>query len=98
MVDKKLLSHVAALCRIHLSPAEMDALLPQLSEVLDAFSALRKVDTKNIAPSFHPIPLQPNLRDDVPLPCLGQEEALANAPHQKDGYFQGPRVVEQKHL
>ncbi|MBI4149220.1 Asp-tRNA(Asn)/Glu-tRNA(Gln) amidotransferase subunit GatC [Candidatus Woesearchaeota archaeon] len=93
MVEKTLVAHVAKLARIHLTPSEIEILLPQLTEVLDAFSTLGKVNTKNIAPSFHPIALQPNLRDDVPHHCLGQEEALANAPHRKDGYFQGPRVV-----
>jgi aspartyl-tRNA(Asn)/glutamyl-tRNA(Gln) amidotransferase subunit C len=35
------------------------------------------------------------LRADVPLPPLGNELALANAPQPGAGYFKVPRVIER---
>ena len=33
------------------------------------------------------------LREDKVEPSLSQEEALANAPDKKDGYFKVPKVI-----
>jgi len=35
------------------------------------------------------------LRDDVPVPPLGNESALANAPQPGAGYFKVPKVIER---
>ncbi len=35
------------------------------------------------------------LREDVPSPCLSQEEALANAPAAVDGRFRVPSIQEE---
>jgi aspartyl-tRNA(Asn)/glutamyl-tRNA(Gln) amidotransferase subunit C len=35
------------------------------------------------------------LRDDVPVPPLGNQAALANAPQPGAGYFKVPKVIER---
>jgi aspartyl-tRNA(Asn)/glutamyl-tRNA(Gln) amidotransferase subunit C len=35
------------------------------------------------------------MREDVPRPCLTQEEALANAPAAVDGFFRVPAIQEE---
>jgi aspartyl-tRNA(Asn)/glutamyl-tRNA(Gln) amidotransferase subunit C len=35
------------------------------------------------------------LRADVPVPPLGNQAALANAPDSGAGYFKVPRVIER---
>ena len=35
------------------------------------------------------------LREDVPRPGLGQEDALANAPVAQDGFFRVPSIQEE---
>lgn len=92
-VDYDLLKHVAAVSRIELTDAELKEFLPQLKEILNAFSEIQKVDTKNTLPSYHPVELKNHTREDKPGKCLTNEEALKNTEHKKDGYFKGPRVI-----
>jgi len=92
-VDEKLIKHVAAVARLNLTDEEVKKFLPQLKEILNAFSKIDEVDTKGVRPSFQPVDLKNQLREDVEKECLSQEEALANSEHKKDGYFKGPRAV-----
>jgi aspartyl-tRNA(Asn)/glutamyl-tRNA(Gln) amidotransferase subunit C len=92
-VDKELIEHVADLARLKLTDTEIKKFLPQLKEILEAFSKLDKVDTKNTKASFQPVELKNMLREDKIKPCLTKEEALSNTKEKKDGYFKGPMAV-----
>lgn len=92
-VDKELIEHVAELARLKLTNEEIEKFLPQLKEILDAFSKLDEIDVKDVKPSFQPIDLKNVMREDKVEKCLTQEEALSLTEHKKDGYFKGPRAV-----
>ena len=72
---------------------EIKEFLPQMKEILAAFSEISRVDTKSVAPSFHPVEIKNALREDIPGECLSNEDALKNAGHKAEGYFKGPRIV-----
>jgi len=92
-IDKELIEHIAELARLKLTEAEIKKFLPQLKEILDAFSKLDKVDTKNVKASFQPVELKNMMREDKIKPSLPQEKALSNSKENKDGYFKGPMAV-----
>ena len=92
-ITKELVERIASNARINLSDDEIEKLLPQLKEILAAFSELDKVDTKNVQPSFHPIEIKNVSRDDIKGECLPQEQALSLTPHKCDGYFRGPKTL-----
>ncbi len=92
-VNEELIKKVAKNARLKLSDSEIKEFVPQFKEILDLFSELAKVDTKDVKPSFHPIDIKNNMREDKILKSLSQEEALANVKFQKDGYIKGPKVV-----
>lgn len=92
-IDKELIEHVAGIARLKLTKEEIENFLPQLKEILDAFSKLDEVDVKDVKPSFQPIELKNVMREDKIEKCLTQEEALSLTEHKKDGYFKGPRAV-----
>lgn len=92
-IDKALIEHIADLARLKLKEKEIEKFLPQLKEILEAFSKLDEVDTSNIKPSFQPVELKNMLREDKIKKCLTQEEALSNAKEKRDGYFKGPMAV-----
>jgi aspartyl-tRNA(Asn)/glutamyl-tRNA(Gln) amidotransferase subunit C len=92
-IDRQLVEHVAKVARLHLTEKEIEEFLPQLKEVLASFEQLSEVDTGKTEPSFQPLPLKSELRDDVIKSSLSQEDALKNSPNTKDGYFKGPRAV-----
>ncbi len=94
-VDKELLLKVASNARLNLTEAEVKKFLPQMQDILGAFSKLDELDVSKEEPSFQPLPLKNVFREDKAEAgkCLSQEEALSNTIHKKDGYFKGPRVV-----
>ena len=92
-VDKELLEKVASVARLKLTEKEIDKFIPQVKDILDYFSVLEKIDTKNVKPSFQPIELKNRLREDIPGEPLSQKDALKNSTQNKDGYFKGPKAV-----
>jgi aspartyl-tRNA(Asn)/glutamyl-tRNA(Gln) amidotransferase subunit C len=93
MIDKKIVKHVARLSKIEITEEQIEKFSKEISDVLDAFSLLKEIDTKNIKPSFQPIEIKNIVRDDVPEECLSQDEALANSEQREDKFFKGPRSV-----
>jgi aspartyl-tRNA(Asn)/glutamyl-tRNA(Gln) amidotransferase subunit C len=79
--------HVAMLARLGLEPGEEDYYADQLSGILTHIDRLREVDTDRIAPTAQVVPLRNRMREDRVQIGLTQEQALANAPETKDGYF-----------
>ncbi|MFH1256861.1 MAG: Asp-tRNA(Asn)/Glu-tRNA(Gln) amidotransferase subunit GatC [Candidatus Diapherotrites archaeon] len=92
-IDRELLEAVARNARLKLSEKEIAVFLPQLQEVLHAFSKLDELDVKKEKPSFQPIPMKNVLRKDTVSKCFSQEEALSLTKLKKDGYFKGPKVL-----
>jgi len=92
-VDAELIKHVADVARLNLTDAEVKKFVPQLKEILEAFSKVSKINTTGVKPSFQPVELKNVMREDKVGECLSQEQALANTEHKKDGYFKGPRAV-----
>ena len=79
--------HVAMLARLGLEPGEEDFYAGQLSGILAHIDRLRELDTEAIPPTAQVVPLQNRMRADEPGPCLTQEQATANAPEARDGFF-----------
>ena len=92
-VDKALIKHVAEISRINLTETEIKEFLPQLKEILVAFSKIKQVDTDNVKPSYHVVEIKNALREDIPKKCLDNDTALKNTKHKRNGYFMGPKVV-----
>lgn len=86
--------HIARLARIELSDSDVDRFAAQLSGILDHFAALEAVDTGDLEPTAHPLPLSNVMRDDEVAPSLTRAEALANAPLTEDGYIRVRAVLE----
>lgn len=92
-IDVNTVRHVARIARLDLTDTEIAMFVPQLSEVLDAFSKLSEIDTSGVEPSFQPVPLKNHWREDDIEPSLSQKEALENSRNTSDGFFKGPSAV-----
>ena len=86
--------HIAKLCRMSLSSEEIERFSSQISSILENFEVLKEVNTSNVLPTAHPVPLRNVFREDEIAPCLPQAEVLANAPKQEEGYFRVKAVLE----
>ncbi|MGC4123191.1 MAG: Asp-tRNA(Asn)/Glu-tRNA(Gln) amidotransferase subunit GatC [Myxococcales bacterium] len=86
--------HVARLARLTLSPAEEERYARQLGEVLGYVEALSEVDTSAVVPTAHAAEIPNPMRDDVVLPSLDPEVALANAPARSGTAVAVPKIIE----
>jgi aspartyl-tRNA(Asn)/glutamyl-tRNA(Gln) amidotransferase subunit C len=86
--------HVARLARLTLTPEEKARMEEQLAKILTYVDALNRLDTGDVAPTTHAVPVVNVMRDDEVGPCLTPEEALANAPDRAGQFFRVPRIIE----
>lgn len=91
-VDKDLITKVAKNARLNLSAKEVDDFIKEFDDILNHFSVLDEVNTKDVKPSFQPIPIKNVFREDKVGKCLSQEQALSNSANKKDGFFKGPKA------
>jgi aspartyl-tRNA(Asn)/glutamyl-tRNA(Gln) amidotransferase subunit C len=87
-------SRVAFLARLELSPDEKQRLTTDLNTILDQFARLQELDTEDIPPTSHSLPLQNVFREDKVRPSLPREAATANAPEMRDGNFIVPQIMD----
>ncbi|MAH33575.1 Asp-tRNA(Asn)/Glu-tRNA(Gln) amidotransferase GatCAB subunit C [archaeon] len=92
-VNKELIGHIAEVARLKLTDKEIKKFEAELREIIEKFSKLDEVDTKNIEPSLQAVELKNILREDKEGICLSQKDALSLIEHKKDGYFKGPKAV-----
>jgi aspartyl-tRNA(Asn)/glutamyl-tRNA(Gln) amidotransferase subunit C len=98
-VDTETVARIAALARIKLGDAELEAMVPELNGILAWIEQLGEVDVTGIEPMTAVIPNTLRLRDDVidadPLTGGGKrDDVLANAPAAEHGFFGVPKVIE----
>ncbi|GAW91609.1 glutamyl-tRNA(Gln) amidotransferase subunit C [Calderihabitans maritimus] len=93
MISKKEVEHVALLARLELSEEEKEMYTQQLGSILEYINKLNELDTENVEPTAHVLPMRNVFREDQSRTWLDNETALANAPSKQDGYFKVPRIV-----
>lgn len=93
MISKEDVDHVALLGRLELTEEEKEIYTRQLNDILEHFQSLQRLDTDNVQPTAHVLPLKNVLREDWVGQHLPREEALANCPDRDDNYFKVPRIV-----
>jgi aspartyl-tRNA(Asn)/glutamyl-tRNA(Gln) amidotransferase subunit C len=93
-ISRREVDHVAALARLELSDAEQETLTHQLSNILTYVEQLNELDTSGVEPTSHVLEIRNVMRDDVALPSLSQERALANAPEKAAGHYKVPKIIE----
>ena len=85
---------VAALARLDLSPEEQTRLVDELGRILHYMEKLNELDTEDVSPTAHAIPVAGRLRADEAEGFAALDELLAQAPDLRDGYFRVPRIIE----
>ena len=86
---------IARLAHLQLTDAEIDLFSRQLTDILAHAAAVQEADTSGVAPTSHPLPTDTVWRDDVPVPGLTRDDALAGAPEAEStaGLFKVPKVL-----
>jgi aspartyl-tRNA(Asn)/glutamyl-tRNA(Gln) amidotransferase subunit C len=86
--------HIARLARVSLAEDEITRLSEQLSNLLEHFEVLQRVDTEGVPPTAQSVTLQSVMREDEVTPSLPSEDILANAPRRDGDCFRVRAVLE----
>ena len=88
------IDHIAKLARLALTPEEKTTFSEQLGSVLHHIEQLAKVDVSGVEPTAHAFAVSNVWQDDVARPGLPVDQALRNAPAQRENMIAVPKVVE----
>jgi len=86
--------HVAQLCRLELSEAELDTFTRQLDLILGYVAQLEQLDTDAVEGTAHVVDLTCPWREDQEIPSLERDQILGQAPARAREHFEVPRVIE----
>ncbi len=86
--------HIAALAKVGVTEADVETFREQLSNILENFEALQKLDTSNVPPTAQSIALQNVIMCDEVRPSMPSEDVLANAPQREGDFFKVKIVLE----
>jgi aspartyl-tRNA(Asn)/glutamyl-tRNA(Gln) amidotransferase subunit C len=86
--------HIAALAKVGVTDADVETIREQLSNILENFEALQKVDTNDVPPTAQSIDLQNVMMCDEVRPSMPSEDVLANAPQREGDFFKVKIVLE----
>src|SRR5204863_8695186 len=86
--------HVARLARLALDDDEIEQFTRELGVILEHAQQVAALDTHDIPPTAHPLPLVNVLRADELRAGLDREEVLAMAPDTEDHRFRVPRILD----
>jgi len=88
-------AHLARLSRLALGDDELGRFAGQLDVIITAVARVQEVAAAGIPPTTHVVELVNVFREDVLVPCLGAEVALAQAPAAELGRFKVPRILAE---
>ncbi len=87
--------HIAKLARLKMSPEELQRYQNDLSAILDYMDQLNELNTENVEPTAHPLPVHTVLREDEVSSSYEPDQALRNAPKRDGSFFAVPKVLRQ---
>ena len=93
-VDTATVARIAALARIKVTEAELEAMVPELNGILAWVEQLGEVDVTGVEPMTAVIENHLRLREDVVTDGGIRDSVLANAPAAEHGFFGVPKVIE----
>ncbi len=93
-IDEQQVRQTAKLARLSLSDEEISRFAGQLSAILEYVEKLNQLDTANVEPLAHCLPVKNVFRDDIPKQSLNLEQAIGNAPQRDEEFFTVPKIFD----
>ena len=85
---------VASLSRLALTEEEIDEFSSQLDAILEYVEKMNELNTDDVQPLAHCLPVSNCFREDNIKESLGAEKALYNAPQRDEQFFKVPKILE----
>jgi len=93
-ITRKEVEYVARLARLRLTEEEKERLTSQLGAIVGYVEKLNELDTTNVEPTAHVLPLKNVTRPDKACPTIDHDTILRLAPKSEDGFVKVPQVIE----
>lgn len=93
-IDEGQVRKVAKLSRLELTEAEVAEFTGQLSAILDYVGKMNELNTEDVEPLAHCLPVSNCFREDVVRESLGTEKTLSNAPQRDGEFFKVPKILD----
>ncbi|TCO67691.1 Asp-tRNA(Asn)/Glu-tRNA(Gln) amidotransferase subunit GatC [Caldanaerobacter subterraneus] len=93
-ISKSEVEYIAKLARLKFTEEEIEAMSKELSKILDYVNKLNELDTENVEPTAHIVPIHNVFREDEVKPSMPREKVLMNAPFTEQGCFKVPKIIE----
>jgi aspartyl-tRNA(Asn)/glutamyl-tRNA(Gln) amidotransferase subunit C len=94
-LSKEEVLHIAALAKVGLTDEDVTRMQEQLSNILEHFESLQKLETEGVPPTAQSITMNNVIKADEVTPSLPTEEVLANAPQREDDFIKVNIVLEE---
>ncbi len=92
MINKEDIRHVAKLSRFDSDSQEEEILENDLINILGYIEKLKLLDVSDISPMSHPIDIENDTREDIPLICKERKDII-NLFNDRDGDFLRVRSI-----
>ncbi len=94
-LSKEEVMHVANLARLAITEDEAKKFAAQLGAITDFAEQLNELDTTNVEPTTHVLPLVNVLREDVAVKGLDRDVMMKNVKEQQDGLVKVPPIITE---
>ncbi len=93
--DENVINKVCELSRLELTPQEKQEFTMQLEDIIHYVEKINELDTTNVQPADHIVPLSNVFRDDRVNESLPVQEVQKIAPQFEKNHFVVPRIIEE---
>ncbi len=87
-------AYISSLSKLDVTGEESREIIDELNAFVGYMDILNELDTENVEPISHIIPLKNVMRKDIVENSYKREDILKNAPVKNEEYFVVPKTVE----
>ncbi len=81
------------LANLKAEPAEMNQFAAELQSIVEAFEAIKKVETSGVEPLITPVAIEQSLRPDLAESWSEGRSVVESAPDSMGNLFKTPPVI-----
>ncbi|WP_391204168.1 Asp-tRNA(Asn)/Glu-tRNA(Gln) amidotransferase subunit GatC [Psychrobacillus sp. L4] len=93
-ISKEEVKHVAHLARLAITEEDAEKFALQLAAITNFAEQLKELDTTNVVPTTHVLPLVNVLREDKAIKGLDRETMMLNVKEQEAGQVKVPSIMD----
>lgn len=94
MITKKDVEHVAQLARLSISEEEKEMFTRQMADIVSYVELMNELDTSNVEPMAHAIPVTNVMREDISVNEYERSEMLGISPLEEEGFIRVPKIID----